>query len=84
MRTVNELRAIYSAIWHAKELLETLDANGTCINGFETPELHEMFFTLNDMNIKLSDMQNALEKRKAEKKKKKVANAPKPCVSCTE
>lgn len=76
MRTVNELRAIRSAIWHAKQLIELLDANGICINGFETPELQEMFYTLNDMSIKLTDMQDALEKRKSEKKKKKATNAP--------
>ena len=61
MRTVNELRAIYSAIWHAKELIELLDADGSSTNGFDTPELREMFYTLNSMNIKLTAMREALE-----------------------
>ena len=61
MRTVNELRAISSAIWHAKELIELLDADGSCTHGFDTPELREMFYTLNRMNIKLTAMRDALE-----------------------
>ena len=61
MRTINELRAIYSAIWHAKELIELLDADSSCINGFDTPELRDIFYALNDMNIKLTAMRDELE-----------------------
>ena len=56
MRTLNELRAIHSAIWHAKELIELLDAHGSCTHDFDTPALREMFFTLNSMNCKLTEM----------------------------
>ena len=61
MRTANELRAIYSAVWHAKELIALLDASGQCFIRCETPELKEMYYQLNDMNIKLQDMIEALE-----------------------
>ena len=61
MRTTNELRIIRSAIWHTKETIEQLDANGLCVNGFATPELSEMFYALNSLSIKLSDMIDSLE-----------------------
>lgn len=61
MTELQKLRAIYSAIWHAKELIEELDANGSLLNGFATPELREMFYTLNSMNIHLTEMCDALE-----------------------
>lgn len=61
MRTPNELRAIHSAIWHAKELIELLDAHGSCTREFDTPELREMFYELNSMNCKLTAMREAIE-----------------------
>ena len=61
MRTDNELHAIYSAIWHAKELIELLDAHGSCTRDFDTPELRKMFYALNDMNCKLTKMREELE-----------------------
>ena len=61
MRTANELRAVYSAVWHVKELIEVLDASGQCFIRCETPELKEMYYQLNSMNIKLHAMIEALE-----------------------
>ena len=61
MDAIKKLRAVYSAIWHVKELIELLDADGKCFIYCATPELKDMFYQLNEMNIKLSEMLNALE-----------------------
>ena len=60
MATLCKLRAIQSAIWHTKELIEQLDADGSCANGFATPELREMFYDLNTMCLRLTEMRNAV------------------------
>ena len=73
MRTANELRIIRSALWHTKETLEQVDAHGCCVNGFATPELSEMFYALNSMSIKLSDMIDELEASAPAEESKEVA-----------
>ena len=61
MTTLCKLRAIQSAIWHTKELIELLDADGSYVNGFATPELRELFYALNSASIRITEMREAIE-----------------------
>lgn len=66
MTTLCKLRAIYSALWHTKELIEQLDAHGNCAQGFDMPDLREMFYDLNDMCIRLTELRKAIEEEVAQ------------------
>lgn len=49
-----ELRVIYEAIWNAKSAIENLASENYPSTPFIDSDLDEMFYTLNDMNIKLT------------------------------
>lgn len=55
----NELRAIYSALYHAKEVIENLTAPQYPYGGFYNAEFESMFYAINQMCIQVSDMQDA-------------------------
>lgn len=59
MNEKQKLRAVNEAVWAAKEIIRALDTAPCGIvryNDFQTPELRDMFYELNDMNIKLTEM----------------------------
>ena len=68
MNEYAKLKAIYSAIYSAKEIIETLDrpAGKYGFDDFETPELRDMFYDLNRMNCKLTKMIEAHKAKLAE------------------
>ena len=61
MNEYAKLNAIYTAIYSAKDIIETLDrpAGKYGFDDFETPELRDMFYDLNHMNLKLTKMIDA-------------------------
>lgn len=60
--TVKELSVIYDAIWNAKSAIENLACENYPHTPFIDSDFHEMFYTLNDMNIKLSAKMNEMKK----------------------
>lgn len=59
MNEKQKLRVIYEAVWAAKEIIRQLDTAPCGIvrySDFQTPELRDMFYDLNDMNCKLTEM----------------------------
>lgn len=60
--TVKELRVIYEAIWNAKSAIENLASENYPHTPFIDSDFHEMFYALNDMNIKLSAKMNEMKK----------------------
>lgn len=60
--TVKELRVIYDAIWNAKSAIENLACENYPRTPFVDNDLNDMFYTLNDMNIKLTAKMAVMQK----------------------
>lgn len=62
MDKLRKIKAIDSAVWAARSIIEDLDRDDDL--QFATPEFREMFYELNTMGIKLSEMKHAEEEAK--------------------
>lgn len=53
--TTKELKAIYSAIWYAREMIEIFGSENYPYTDFKDSDLREMFYSLNDMAITITN-----------------------------
>ena len=59
--TVKEMKCIYNAIWHAKEIIEELACEDFPYTSFEDG-FGEMYYRLNDMCIEITKKIDEAEK----------------------
>lgn len=63
--TIKEMECVYSAIWHAKELINHLCCEDYPYSDFEDEDFCEMYYELNRMNMDITEKINAAREASA-------------------